>query len=36
LGALGYRLFTKENEMVNSEKVLDVLDELLGSEDSRN
>lgn len=35
LGALGYRLFTKENERVNSEKVLDMLDELSGSEDSR-
>jgi len=35
LGALGYRLFTKENERVNSGKVLDVLDELSGSEDSR-
>ena len=35
LGALGYRLFTKENERVNSRKVLDVLDELSGSEDSR-
>lgn len=35
LGTLGYRLFTKENERVNSGKVLDVLDELSGSEDSR-
>ena len=35
LGALGYRLFTKGNERVNSGKVLDVLDELSGSEDSR-
>ena len=35
LGALGYRLFTKENERVNSGRVLDVLDELSGSEDSR-
>ena len=35
LGALGYRLFTKEPERVNSGKVLDVLDELSGSEDSR-
>jgi len=35
LGALGYRLFTKENERVNRGKVLDVLDELSGSEDSR-
>jgi len=35
LGALGYRLFTKENERVKSGKVLDVLDELSGSEDSR-
>ena len=35
LDALGYRLFTKGNERVNSGKVLDVLDELSGSEDSR-
>ena len=35
LGALGYRLFTKGNERVNSGKVLDVLDELSGSDDSR-
>ena len=35
LGALGYKLFTKGNERVNSGKVLDVLDGLSDSEDSR-
>jgi len=35
LGELGYRLFTPEKERLSSKKVLDVLDELSGSEDSR-
>ena len=35
LGELGYRLFTPEKERLGSKKVLDVLDELSGSEDSR-
>jgi len=35
LGELGYRLFTPEKQRLSSEKVLDVLDELSGSEDSR-
>ena len=35
LGELGYRLFTHEKERLSSEKVLDVLDELPDSEDSR-
>ncbi len=35
LGELGYRLFTPKKERISSKKVLDVLDELSGSEDSR-
>jgi hypothetical protein len=35
LGELGYRLFTSEKERLSSKRVLDVLDELSGSEDSR-
>ncbi len=35
LGELGYRLFTHEKERLSSKKVLDVLDELPDSEDSR-
>ncbi len=35
LRELGYRLFTPEKERLSSKKVLDVLDELSGSEDSR-
>ena len=35
LGELGYRLFTPEKERLRSKKVLDVLDELSASEDSR-
>ena len=31
LGALGYRLLTKENDRLNNGKVLDVFDELSGS-----
>jgi len=35
LGELGYRLFTPEKQRLSSNKVLDVLDELAGSEDPR-
>jgi len=35
LGELGYRLFTPEKERLSSKKVLDVLDELANSTDSR-
>ncbi len=35
LGELGYRLLTPEKEKLRSSKVLDVLDDLSGSEDSR-
>lgn len=35
LGELGYRLFTPEKEKLSSRKVLDVLDKLSGSEDTR-
>jgi len=35
LGELGYRLLTPEKDKLSSKKVLDVLDELSGSEDSR-
>ena len=35
LGELGYRLFTPEKRRISSNKVLDVLDELAGSEDPR-
>ena len=35
LGELGYRLFTPEKQRLSSKKVLDVLDELAGSEDPR-
>jgi len=35
LGEMGYRLFTPEKERLSSKKILDVLDELSGSEDSR-
>jgi hypothetical protein len=35
LGELGYRLFTPEKRRLSSEKVLEVLNELSGSEDSR-
>ena len=35
LGELGYRLLTPEKGKLSSKKVLDVLDELSGSEDSR-
>jgi len=35
LGELGYRLLSPEKKKLSSEKVLDVLDELSGSEDSR-
>ena len=35
LGELGYRLFTLEKEKLSSRKVLDVLDKLSGSEDTR-
>ena len=35
LGELGYRLFTPEKRRLSSEKVLDVLEELSSSEDSR-
>jgi hypothetical protein len=35
LGELGYRLFTPEKERLNNKKVLDVLDELSGSENLR-
>ena len=35
LGELGYRLFVPDKQRLSSKKVLDVLDELAGSEDSR-
>jgi len=35
LGELGYRLFTPEKEKLSSRNVLDVLDKLSGSEDTR-
>ncbi|HUU40491.1 MAG TPA: hypothetical protein VMW42_06110, partial [Desulfatiglandales bacterium] len=35
LGELGYNLFTPEKGKFSSKKVLDVLDELSGSRDSR-
>ncbi|MBW2616780.1 MAG: hypothetical protein JRD02_11470 [Deltaproteobacteria bacterium] len=35
LGELGYRLFTPEKKKLSSRKVLDVLDKLSGSEDTR-
>jgi hypothetical protein len=35
LGELGYRLFSPEKERMSSKKVLDLLHELSGSEDSR-
>jgi hypothetical protein len=35
LGELGYRLFSPEKERLSGKRLLDVLDELSGSEDSR-